>query len=196
MSTVAYKHTLRRHVPSGRDQASPPPSPPDSPKSSASSIKGHHSKRERVKETVDHLLHKLHIPHHHHHHDHVEAHEQGTAVISVQATKLTGWLRLDGRLAPTTPEKRSFSVRRTSRTISLTGKSLKHKSSVATIDVPTLGYKISSAPSSAGSLDEIPIPAPLEIKPESPNEVQASGSSEVPELGTRYVEYVLSSGLR
>lgn len=28
----------------------------------------HHSKREQVKEAVDHALHKLHIPHHHHHH--------------------------------------------------------------------------------------------------------------------------------
>lgn len=27
----------------------------------------HHSKREQVKEAVDHALHKLHIPHHHHH---------------------------------------------------------------------------------------------------------------------------------
>ncbi|KAI0690128.1 hypothetical protein BC835DRAFT_202379 [Cytidiella melzeri] len=127
MSTVTYKHTLRRHVPS-----SPSPSPPGTPsKSSTASIHSHHSKREKVKGAVDHLLHKFHIPHHHHHHHEHEQSDQS------------------GRQSLVTPEKKSFLVKRASRTSSLKG-----KSSAATVDVPFLGYKRSPSSSSSSSLEE------------------------------------------
>ncbi|KAI0339783.1 hypothetical protein BDW22DRAFT_1360800 [Trametopsis cervina] len=83
MSGVTYKHSLRRHVPSGshrRSETPSPPSTPTKPPSSPSSTQPHHSKRERVKEAVEHFFDKFHHHHHHHHHHGDEHGSQGKAL--------------------------------------------------------------------------------------------------------------------
>ncbi|KAI0085174.1 hypothetical protein BDY19DRAFT_967484 [Irpex rosettiformis] len=134
MSTPSYKHSLRRHVPSGHAHHSPTPSPPDTPMSGAASVHSHHSKREKVKETVDHLLHKFHIPHHHRHHEY----EHGS---------------LDTPLTPEAPGKKSFIIKRASFAGSLRAASIKRKSIVAAPEVASLAYKTSPA-SPFSSLDD------------------------------------------